>query len=56
MTTWPDFESLDAAFANLVQELFISHNHMMATLRRDGSPPGLAGPKSSSSAASSFSA
>jgi hypothetical protein len=26
MTTWQDFESLDAAFANLVQELFISHN------------------------------
>jgi hypothetical protein len=39
MTTWQDLESLDAAFANLVQELFTSHkHHMMATLRRDGSP------------------
>ena len=39
MTTWQDFESLDAAFANLVQELFTSHkHHIMATRRRDGSP------------------
>ena len=39
MPTWAEFSSLEPELAAAVAELFLAHrHHVMATLRRDGSP------------------